>query len=234
MTEKLEDFSTACRFCLETKKVKSFLLTHFHFSCYLELTGEDLVEHHALPMTICIMCHREIYKFYDFRVRLKEQQRKLSDLLEKSENFIEIESMAERVPMIVTEEVVCDDIIYQVEIEEDQSKELKIATQETPKMLNNGKNTKIKSRKHIAYKQMQPNLSQNKRFVHQSPQNAPLIVKKSSRDNKMFVLNGNLNKKQGVQTENHQKIHEIQQKEIERCKIYKLEREIRDYNKFEL
>lgn len=208
MTETLDDFSTACRFCLETKKVKSLLLTHFHLNCYLDLTGEHLIEHHALPMTICIMCHREIYKFYDFRVRLMERQRKLCDLIEKSENFIEIESMAERVPVIEVEE---DMIIDHVEIEDDQTVELKVVQQKTPKKINGKKSSVKKKEKKV------PNLSKHKKIVNQRPRIAPLTVRISSRDK-----NVDLNTNQEIFTENNLKIHEIRQEEFERDKIKRI------------
>ena len=209
MTETLEDFSTACRFCLETKKGKFLLLNNFYMNCYLEFTGEHLIEHHALPMTICFMCHREFYKFYDFRVRLKERQRKLCDLIEKSENLIEIESMAERVPVIEMEED-CDMTIEHVEIEEDQTVELKDVVQKTPKKIN-GKKLRVKKKKKKASKI--PNLSKNNKTVHHIPRVAPLSVRISSRDK-----NVDLNTNQEIFTENNLKIHEIKQEEFERGK----------------
>lgn len=97
MAESIEDYRTSCRFCLQTK-FKTILLTQFHILSYKELTGDELDENEQLPMTICLICNREMRKFQEYRTNLVENQRKLKEMLRKDENLIEIDSMAEIVP----------------------------------------------------------------------------------------------------------------------------------------
>lgn len=87
-----------CRFCLKIK-LKTVLLDQFHLLTFKELTGEDLDENEQLPLTICIMCSRELRKFQELRVNLLASQQKLKELLKNEENVIEIDSMAELVPV---------------------------------------------------------------------------------------------------------------------------------------
>lgn len=97
MAESIEDYRTCCRFCLQTK-FKTILLTQFHILSYKELTGDELGENEQLPMTICLICNREMRKFQEYRTNLVENQRKLKEMLRRDENLIEIDSMAEIVP----------------------------------------------------------------------------------------------------------------------------------------
>lgn len=172
MTENLSEFAAACRFCLETK-FKTILLSNFHIMCFEKLTGELLTDHHSLPMTICMMCNREISRFYDFRERLKEKQEKLKDLLQKSENLVEIDSMAEKVPTNDDDDLsnFSDSTISQCEVDE----EIMNGIEEKP--------IKNPSKRKKSFKKLDP----SKREVIRK--SSPIIVRQSSKDKRLIVVN---------------------------------------------
>lgn len=142
MTESIEDFRTSCRFCLQTK-FKTILLTQFHILSYKEFTGEELDENEQLPMTICLVCNREMRKFQEYRTNLVENQRKLQEMLRKDENLIEIDSMAEIVPETFNN----DDDVRSLSTESTISQNEVEILDDEPKIEKNNQNLKLNERK---------------------------------------------------------------------------------------
>lgn len=181
MTESIEDFQTSCRFCLQTK-FKTILITQFHILSYKEFTGEDLDDNEQLPMTICLVCNREMRKFQEYRTNLAENQRKLQEMLRKDENLIEIDSMAELVPETYNN----DDDVRSLSTESTISQnEIEILDDE-PEIVQNNQN--FKSNERNFHKIDLKRIKIVSKVAHSASHNDQMISKSSQKSSKKKII----------------------------------------------